>query len=277
MKKILVAFDGLNYSTSLTDYAIELSKGSDSLVVGIFLYDLRYTNLIYTYAYEIPATLAYSVEKIEHDDEKKIHACIKTFTAACENAGVNHKVHLDSGVPLIELLKESAFADMILIDARTSFFDFSEETPSTFLKDLLSEANCPVMIVPKESEEIKNIVISYDGTESSVYAMKMFSYLFPEWTEKNTTIVSVNKTTSNHLPQSRNVKDLADKHFRNLEFEVLNGEASDELPKFLKKKKNNSMVVMGAYGRSALSRMFHASMSNKVIRDLKMPVFITHQ
>jgi nucleotide-binding universal stress UspA family protein len=110
-----------------------------------------------------------------------------------------------------------------------------------------------------------------------VYAMKMFSYLFPEWNEKNTTIVSVNKTSSNHLPASRNMKDLADKHFRNVSFEVLNGEASDELPKFLKRRKNHSMVVMGSYGRSALSRMFHSSMSNKVIRDLKMPVFITHQ
>jgi len=277
MKKILVAFDGLNYSPSLTDYAIEISRGSNSLVVGIFLYDLRYTNLIYTYAYEIPATLAYSVEKIEKDDEQKISDHIRSFAAACENEGINHKVHLDRGVPLMELLKESAFADMILIDAKTSFFDFGEEAPSAFLKDLLAEAKCPVMIVPGKSEEIKNVVISYDGSESSIYAMKMFSYLFPEWNAKNTTIVSVNKSSTNHVPEGRNVKDLADRHFKNLKYEVLNGNATDELPKFLKKNKSNSMVVMGAYGRTALSRMFHASISNKVIKDLKMPVFITHQ
>lgn len=277
MKKLLVAFDGLNYSPSLTKYAIEMGKESDSLVVGVFLYDLRYTNLIFTYAYEIPATLAYSVDKIERDDEKKIRASIKAFTADCEKAGISCKVHLDSGVPLMELLKESAFADMILVDATTSFFDFGEETPSAFLKDLLAESKCPVMIVPTRAEEIKNVIISYDGTESSVYAMKMFSYLFPEWNNKNTTVVSVNKGSSNHLPESRNVKDLAARHFKNLNFEILNGDVADVLPKFLKKNKTNSVVVMGAYGRSALSRIIHSSMSNKVIKELKMPVFITHQ
>ncbi|MFI5135473.1 MAG: universal stress protein, partial [Chitinophagales bacterium] len=274
MKKILVAFDGLNYSPSLSEYAIEISRGSNSLVVGVFLYDLRYTNLIYTYAYEIPATLAYSVEKIEKDDEVKITDHIRSFAAACEKAGVNHKVHLDRGVPLMELLKESAFADLILVDAKTSFFDFGEESPSAFLKDLLAESKCPVMIVPGKSEEIKNVVISYDGSESSIYAMKMFSYLFPEWNAKNTTIVSVNKSTTNHVPEGRNVKDLADRHFKNLKYEILNGNVADELPKFLKRNKNNSMVVMGSYGRTALSRMFHSSISNKVIKDLKMPVFI---
>lgn len=277
MKKILVAFDGLNYSPSLTEYAIELGRETDSLVVGVFLYDLRYTNLIFTYAYEIPATLAYSVDKIERDDEKKIRTHINAFNAACEKAGINSKVHLDSGVPLMELLKESAFADMILIDATTSFFDFGEESPSAFLKDLLAESKCPVMIVPAKAEEIKNVIISYDGTESSVYAMKMFSYLFPEWNKKNTTIVSVNKGSSNHLPESRNVKDLALRHFKNLNFEILNGDVSDVLPKFLKKNKTNTVVVMGAYGRNALSRLIHSSMSNKVIKELKMPVFITHQ
>ena len=277
MKKILVAFDGLNYSPSLCEYAIAFGKESDSLVVGVFLYDLRYTNLIFTYAYEIPATLAYSVDKIEREDEKKIRNNIKAFTSACEKAGIASKVHLDSGVPLMELLKESAFADLILIDSQTSFFDFGEETPSAFLKDLLAESKCPVMIVPTRTEEIENVIISYDGTESSVYAMKMFSYLFPEWSSKNTTIVSVNKTSSNHLPESRNVKDLAARHFKNLKYEILNGEVTDVLPKYLRKKKDHALVVMGAYGRNALSRLLHSSMSNKVIKDLKMPVFITHQ
>jgi nucleotide-binding universal stress UspA family protein len=105
----------------------------------------------------------------------------------------------------------------------------------------------------------------------------MFSYLFPEWNEMDTTVVTVNHSASNHIPKNRDLKDLANHHFRKVSFKVLNGEPEAELEKFLKKNGKDTVVVMGAYGRSAWSRMFHASMSNKILKDVKVPLFITHQ
>ena len=72
-------------------------------------------------------------------------------------------------------------------------------------------------------------------------------------------------------------KDLIRVHFQNAEYEILHGDAEQELLKYLKTSGENAIVVMGAYGRNALSRMFHQSLSNKVIREAGIPVFITHQ
>jgi nucleotide-binding universal stress UspA family protein len=119
--------------------------------------------------------------------------------------------------------------------------------------------------------------VAYDGSESSVLAMKMFSYLFPEWNELSTTVLFANRSASNHLPRNRELKDLAGRHFKNVTYKVLNGDVERVLLDFLKKNKEKSLVVMGSYGRSALSRMFHSSLSNKVIEEVKVPVFITHQ
>jgi tellurite resistance protein TerC len=47
--------------------------------------------------------------------------------------------------------------------------------------------------------------------------------------------------------------------------------------KFLKKEGANSMVIMGAYGRSALSRFLHQSVSNSIIEKLQLPIFISHE
>jgi hypothetical protein len=42
MKKIIVAFDGLKFSESTRDHAIEPAKQSSAYLVGVFLEDLSY-------------------------------------------------------------------------------------------------------------------------------------------------------------------------------------------------------------------------------------------
>lgn len=277
MKKIIAVFDGINFSDHTSRFACELAEKSDSLLVGVFLHDLTYARFVTSYSWDMPTPYAADFEKISHEDDHKIRENIKRFNALCESRGIMHKVHLDSGVPLQELLKESAFADVMLIDTKTSFISIGETFPNVFLKDLLTEARCPVIILPDQPTTVRSVIIAYDGSDSSAYALKMFSYLFPEWKEMETTIVTVNHSSSNHIPKNRDVKDLAGRHFKKLSFTVLSGKPDDELEKYLKKAGPDTVVVMGAYGRSTWSRMFHESMSNKILRDVKVPLFITHQ
>ena len=148
---------------------------------------------------------------------------------------------------------------------------------SSLNNHFLSDSNCPVLIVPHHYSFFDQIVLCYDGSPSSVYAIKMFSYLFPEFGDLKTTVVTVNEQSSNHLKEGWNFKDLIRVHFKNSGYEVLKGHAEQELIDYLKKSGENSIVVMGAYGRNALSRLFHQSLSNRVIQEVNMPVFITHQ
>ncbi|MBK9732858.1 MAG: universal stress protein [Chitinophagaceae bacterium] len=277
MKKILAVFDGVNYSDQTASFGIELAQKTDSLLVGVFLHDLSYSRFVYAYAWDIPTQYYYGFQEIEKEDNVKITENMKVFTRQCEEKRVKHKIHLDSGVPLQELLKESAFTDLLLIDNKTSFMRIGDRSPSLFLKDLLAESKCPVLILPDEKPSINRVVIAYDGSDSSVFAMKMYSYLFPQWNDIPTNVVTVNHSTSNHVPKNRDIKDLASEHFKNLTFTVLNGEPEEELKKFLKKDGNDVLVVLGAYGRSALSRMFHSSISNRILTEVKVPLFIAHQ
>ena len=277
MRKILAAFDGTKYSEGASKYAIELAKASNSLLVGVFIQDMRYVNYTYAYAWDQPFIDFGTVEQSQQEDVEKIKLNTSLFKQACDAKSIRYKVHLDKGVPLQELLKESAFADLIVIDSHTGFFSLGDEAPNTFIKDLLIDSHCPVLIVPHEYSFFDNVVLCYDGSPSSVHATKMFSYLFPELNELPTTIVSVNDKSSNHLTEGWNYKDLISVHYKNADYEVLNGKPEEELLKYLKTRSANSIVVMGAYGRNALSRLFHQSVSNKVIKELNMPVFITHQ
>lgn len=276
MKKILAVFDGVNYSNHTASFGIDLARQTNSLLVGVFLHDLTYSRFVYTYAWDVPTQYYYGFQEIEEEENLKIKSNSEVFRKQCEKAGIKHKLHLDNGVPIQELLKECAFADLLLIDTTTSFLKIGDNMPSIFLKDLLSEAKIPVMILPDMEQPVNRAIIAYDGSDSSVYALKMYSYLFPEWENLPTNIVTVNHSTSNHIPKNRDLKDLADLHFRNITYSVFNGEPETELTKFVKKHPD-SIVVMGAYARSTWSRMFHASVSNKILKEVKSTLFIAHQ
>ena len=133
------------------------------------------------------------------------------------------------------------------------------------------------MIVPTSYQEIKNIILSYDGSRSSVYAIKMFNYIFPEWSDCKTFLVNVNESKGNHLKENTNIRELMGRHYTNVTYEVMKGDVTKEIKKFMKYNYSNSVVVMGAYGRNALSRLWHQSLANMIIKDIKVPVFISHQ
>ncbi|HWB62613.1 MAG TPA: universal stress protein [Chitinophagales bacterium] len=276
-KKILAVFDGTKYSDGASKYAIEIAKATNSLLVGVFVQDMRYLNFTYAYTWDQPFVDFTAIEDSQKEEREKIDLNIKLFNRACDEKGIHHKVHLDKGVPLRELLTESSFSDLIIIDAHTSFFTLGNTSPSPFLKDLLADSHCPVLIVPHQYSFFDKTVLCYDGSPSSLYAIKMFSYLFSEFSELETTVLSVNEKTSNHLSTGFNVKDLIHTHFKHTAYEVLNGNVETELINYLKNNAANAVVVMGSYGRNAISRAFHQSLSNKVIQEVNAPVFITHQ
>ena len=276
-KKILAAFDGTKYSDGASKYAIEIAKATDSLLVGVFVQDMRYINFTYAYAWDQPFVDLTSIENSQKEEREKIDLNIKLFHRACDEKGIKHKVHLDKGVPLQELIHESAYSDLIIIDSHTSFFTIGNNSPSPFLKDFLADSHCPVLIVPHTYSFFDKAVLCYDGSPSSVYAIKAFSYLFPQLDDLKTVVLSVNDKSTNHLKEGHNFKDLINMHFKNADYEVLSGDANEELIKYLKINSEHSIVVMGAYGRNAISRLFHQSLSNKIIQEVSSPVFITHQ
>jgi hypothetical protein len=58
-------------------------------------------------------------------------------------------------------------------------------------------------------------------------------------------------------------------------FEALKGETGTKLFDFLFKRKN-MFLVMGAYGRNALSQFFKRSHADLLIKTVSQPIFIAH-
>lgn len=277
MKKIVVALDAVVYNAHALDYAIGIAKRSGGMILGVFLHDISYM-YVPTAVDLIPIQYSDIIQQ-EHDDNEKLKLHLKLFNDKCNQENIKHKAHIYNGENILDfLVNESVFADILVMDEQMSFAHVASNNISSFLTDVLSDAHCPVLIVPENPALVENVFLCYDGTPSSVYAIKMYAYLFPAWSQKTTTLISFNKTSSNHLKDSENIKDLLHQHFPYLIIDVEYSMKTDaEIADFFKLYGNNGFIVMGAYGRNSISRLFKRSLADTIIKKNRLPIFITHQ
>ena len=279
MKKIIAVIDGLKYSESATEYALYVAKLTNSHLVGVFLDDLTYHSYkIYELVSEEGGINGEKMARLENNDEQTREESAGKFSKACQEAGLNYTLHHDRNIAIRELLHESVFADLLIIENKETFTHYEEKLPTRFIKELLSEVQCPVLVVPKNYKPFDKAVLLYDGSPGSVYAIRTFSYIFSELKDVDTQVVSVKSTKETlHVPDNRLMKEFTKRHFSKAEFTVLRGEADIEIVKQLKGNNENFLIVLGAYNRGMVSRWFRPSMADILMEELNKPLFIAHQ
>ena len=278
MRKILVAINAANPDKNSLEFASYLGRLTNSKITGVFLENL---------AYEDTVNLKSDVERrnlnigpkervsLGADRTELIEQNISTYKEAAASRGVNLLLHRDRGIPAYELIEESRYADMIVIDASTSFNKQFEGTPTNFIKDVLKSTECPVIIAPEHFEAIDEVVFTYDGSASSVFAIKQFTYLFPQLHDKKINVVHINDTGEWKDANRFKLKELLRNYYYDLHFEVLKGNIHNSLVDYVFTRQN-TFLVMGAYGRNTLSRLFKPSRADLIIKTVLQPIFIAH-
>ncbi len=276
-KKILAVFDGYKFSTSTLQYAIQLAKQSDAYLIGVFLDEFIYRSYS---AYDVMNTYKDPIEllkKMDAKDKEKRDQAVIQFEKACGKAGVHHGIHRDKNIAMQELKQESIFADLIIINENETFNRFTEKPPTRFIRDLLTDVQCPVILVPKTFKPVDKIVLLYDGKPSSVFAIKMFSYLLGDCVDASIEVFTVkDETQGSHLPNNKLMREFLKRHMPKAQYMVKKGRAEDLIPGHLHNHKGNELVVLGAYRRNELSRWFKTSMADILMKQLDTPLFVVH-
>jgi hypothetical protein len=277
MKKIIAAFDGLKFSESTRDYAIYLAKQTNTHLVAVFMDDPTYTSYK---IYELIAKDGVAedkLKKLDAKDKATRYAASSNFEKACQKAGLEYTVHHDRTVALPEFKHESIYTDLLVIDSKETLTHYTEKLPTRFIRDLLSDTQCPVMIVPPKYKPLQKVILLYDGGPSSVYAIKMFSYLLPQLKYLDTEVISVKQVDSTlHMPDNKLMKEFMKRHYPKAKYTLMKGFAEDEILKHLKQTQENALVVLGAYRRGTVSRWFRESMADTLMKEVKLPLFIAH-
>ena len=274
MKKVLLALDGAHFPKGAFELISEWHRKEPLLLTGVFLSPIDVSKIVaYTGLEAVP--MMPSVVEGEYGEQiaKNIHL----FEERCQEEGLEYRIHNDAeNLPLASLIQESRFADLILLSRESFFSNINSEQPNEYMQELLKKSECPVLLVPEEYKTPDRIILLYDGEASSVFALKQFSYLFPELTSLPTTLMKVSRKPEDELPNRESIAELAARHFSDLTLYDMTMENKAQLTNWLTEEESG-WVVMGAYGRSLFSTLFKKSFADELINSVRLPLFITHQ
>lgn len=274
MKKILIAFDERHFSEGAFAFAQQLNELQPILLTGVFLPQVIYANL-WNYTEGIAGPILIPLVNDEENEVAKKN--IQRFKDLCIKNGIDYRVHKDFyDFSLPELRKETRFADLLILGTEVFYENLGTTKMNDYLKDALHTAECPVVVVPEKFYFPKRNILSYDGSASSVYAIKQFIYLFPELCDQKTVLVFVGNDKETEFPEEDYIKELTARHFSDLTLYKLETDPKKYFSTWVNEEKG-VILVSGAFGRSSLSQFFKKSFVNEVIAEHKLPIFITHR
>lgn len=274
MERILLVIDAHKPGLASINFACKIAGEAGAKLTGIFIENLYAKSPndeeedIYLTKVSNPKT----VSDVVMDTEQ----AVKFFVQQSALQQLHVETFIDTGEPVQQVLAESRFADLLIVDPHLNFYDGEEQIPSHFTKEILAGAECPVLLSPDVAGDIDDVVFCYDGSASAVFAIKQFTYLMPGYAGKKAILLEVNKTSKVEFSEEHwRLMNWMQAHYSTVTYQSLNGKAKDELLTYFFMR-TGTMVVMGAYGRSLLSNFFKHSVANGLIRTVDLPLFITH-
>lgn len=276
MKKLLLAIDAEKPDVQSLEFGIYLARLTGSSLTGVFLENLPASQpgVKFVYGSAFVETIGAEADPETTFKEKVTDENIRKFKAACEAQGVSYQVHRDQDVPLEDMIAESRYADL-MISGPLLFAASPLETPAGMVKSLLVKSECPVIVAPYHTQPVDKILFACDGSASALFAIKQFTYLFPELSSADLTVLQADEGAVFGEEEKEKLYGYLKGHYSRINFKDLRGKPKDELFDY-SLRETNAFLIMGAYGRSWLSNLFRTSTAELVLQLNTLPVFITH-
>lgn len=270
MKKILLAFDGEHFSQGAFEFANSLNRKERIFLTGVFLSQVEAKNL-WAYSVGVPPAVVPVLEEDSEIEEEDL----ERFRDLCEVSNIDYSIHKDfNGFVIPELTRETKYADLLLIGSETFYSNLGVGL-NDYLMNALHKSECPVLLVPESFVFPQSNILAYDGSDSSVYAIKQFAYLFPELCD-NPTLLVYCEDHDETIPAKEYIQELAEAHFSSLQILRLETDPKKGFKNWIAEKKN-SILISGAFGRSTFSQTFKKSFVADIVKEHQLPVFVAHK
>jgi hypothetical protein len=269
MKKVLILFDGEHFSTAALQFASELNRSEKILLTGLFLPSIDYSDVMLYYAGGISGPVF--IPAIDTDPEV-MRQNTERFKEYCTKNGIEHRVHdvlYDSIKNLVQM--ESRYSDLMLLSGGSFYSNLGELTQEEYIEDAMHRAGCPVIVLPEDLKTPQSLIIAYNGSDDSIFAIKQFTYLLPHLCSLPTMVVYAS-VKNEKIPHIEYMQELCARHFPDITFFKLEADAKHYFNTWMMDR-GNAMVISGSYARTAL---FRKHFVEDIIKDHKLPVFIAH-
>ncbi len=282
MAKFLVA---LTENESFSENLFRVVKNlygnlNKHLFVGLIVKEISYRSTVTKLVGKTfnPGSSGSKLTGLTEEDRQKADVISICKEKAREN-GIQCEIYNDFRLTTQEVIKQTTFADLLILSYQIFIDNVNSLPDSSLLYQLLKGSKCPVMILPDNIRRIDNIIFTYDGKESSVFAIRAFSNLFAGQSKnKPVSILTVMQSADEErIKNEKLLMDLVKQYFNDVGIQLLESRSiSKEISNFALGVVN-PIIVMGAYGRSHISNILLHSVARTLLTHFNFPLFIAHR
>jgi len=264
MKKIVTVFYAIDTPWHVINFATWFAKEQSAVIHAVFLKaDKENFNADYPFPNDLSITEPDTAERISDSNNELIDKNILLFKEECELGRIPFSARKNLSVQ--QLIDETADADLMVADSR-----------SDLLEKVLPRIHCPAFLA-SEDELPQKVVLMYYNSTSAKLAIEAYLSLLPQFKNLPAYLVSINPEKAGEKEMEIYIKEKLQPHFTNLILKTLHGNREQEMKNFLSELQGHIVVVMGAFGRSALSGFFHQSLANVALGEKNISLFIAHK
>ena len=193
MKKFLLAFEPPYFSPAAMEFARQQDLQSPVTVKGLFSSQLPMFNI-----WNSEDTSVGAIFNSNGDDDPIYETALQIdfFKEYCEKNDMLYSIQNDHfHYSLKELRMDTRNADILIIISSSIYEAVTNGTSGESLNRLLQCSECPLLLFPPEAPVACHTYVSMEGTREDSFALKQFTYLFPEWENKPAYLIYPSKST----------------------------------------------------------------------------------
>jgi len=258
MQKVVVLFSGSHFSEGAFEFIKKMRAVGHLQLTAVFL-----PEWVTAYA------------GMGENDETVMNDNIARFQWLCKQYRIDVKVCTDPSAHVSSRISgESRFADLLIAGMEGFIKNEGEAGRFLSIKDLLNASECPVLLVPEKIYIPEHIILSYDGSASSVFAIRQFAALFPDLCKKETILVYEGKRVD--LPFKPYVEELTSRYFPSMSFLQLDPEDEECFHSWVEEI-SQPMVVAGSFGSAGTFSLFRRGFITDLIHQNQLLVFLARK
>jgi nucleotide-binding universal stress UspA family protein len=277
LQSILVGLDGSVPSRSAVCLGIEWARYSNALLVGLGIIDaptICAAETIFSRAGSHPEPTITRRRIV--DARRQVEQYLEQFALECAEAGVAAKLLEDVGLPADEIVLEAQRYDLVLLGQETRFHFETHEDWDDTLPRVLKSSPRPVVVVPAVRHEGGPVLVAYDGSLQAARALAEFQATGLA----SQSVVQIVSIAADRSIAARNAERAVDYlRFHEIRAEpvpIVTGRSTSEVLLEQAAQRNAALVVMGAYGQSALREFVLGSVTRTLLEECPTPLFLGH-
>ncbi len=277
IQSILVALDPDTDTPVATQHAREIATRYDAQVTGVAVVDM---GSIETSTKGGGVGSMYLMEEVQKNLTAEARGVaqelVRTFEWAMRDGGVPFETLVEEGVPFQRIIEDMKYHDLLVVGSEPHFFYSHPEEKTQTLSRIVQHSIAPVLVVRDTYQEVKHVLVAYDGSDPAARTLQRFAQMAPFGREISVEVVHIQEKGKED--ESSLILQLAKGYLGRHGFEttttsLVGSDATAEIMQHCKNCKADA-IVMGAHATTRLQRWIFGSTTATIISKAGVPVFM---